>query len=170
LRATGDGRVSISESDARAVHATLEEAFADQWEPTPVSFDEWWRVQGIGFDPGLWFVAEDVENIVGALIGRATVGEASIDDLGVRAPWRRRGLGRLLLLASFAEFQRRGVRRVELNVDSESLTNATRLYERAGMRVVSEFDHFEKIVGAPVSRREDCSWLGPLPRRTGKLA
>jgi ribosomal protein S18 acetylase RimI-like enzyme len=53
----------------------------------------------------------------------------------VRRPWRNRGLGLALLRHAFAEFQRRGVRKVSLSVDAESITGAPRLYGRAGMRV-----------------------------------
>ena len=49
--------------------------------------------------------------------------------------WRKRGLGLALLRQAFAEFYRHGWTQVGLDVDSESETGATRLYERAGMRV-----------------------------------
>jgi ribosomal protein S18 acetylase RimI-like enzyme len=52
----------------------------------------------------------------------------------VLRPWRRRGLGLALLRHSFQEFFRRGRRKVGLGVDASSLTGATRLYEKAGMR------------------------------------
>ena len=56
--------------------------------------------------------------------------------LGVRRPWRKRGLGLALLLHSFSAFHRRGQRRVSLGVDAGSLTGALRLYERAGSYTV----------------------------------
>ena len=49
-----------------------------------------------------------------------------------------------LLRHSFREFDRRGTPCVGLSVDAASLTGATRLYERAGMRVVRKFDRYEK--------------------------
>jgi mycothiol synthase len=57
-----------------------------------------------------------------------------VSELAVRCPWRRQGLGLALLRRAFAEFYSRGRRKVALAVDSQSLTGATRLYERAGMR------------------------------------
>jgi len=62
----------------------------------------------------------------------------------VRRPWRRKGLGLALLLHSFGEFYRRGRRRVGLGVDAQSLTGATRLYEKAGMRVARVYNTYEK--------------------------
>jgi hypothetical protein len=44
-----------------------------------------------------------------------------------------------LLLRSFAEFYQRGMHKVGLNVDAESLTGANRVYERAGMRTVNQY-------------------------------
>jgi mycothiol synthase len=67
-----------------------------------------------------------------------------ISTLGVRRPWRRRGLGQALLLTAFNEFYRRGEKIVALSVDAASQTGATRLYERAGMCVYQEFTLYEK--------------------------
>ena len=58
-----------------------------------------------------------------------------IPSLGVRRPWRRRGIGLALLRHAFEEFGRRGKRAVGLGVDAESVTGAVELYERAGMHV-----------------------------------
>ena len=69
---------------------------------------------------------------------------AWVHVLGVRRPWRRRGLGLALLLRVFAEFYARGERRAVLQVDSENETGATRLYERAGMSVARFSDLYEK--------------------------
>lgn len=51
-----------------------------------------------------------------------------------------------LLLASFGEFRRRGARRASLGVDAANESGATRLYERAGMRVLFRFDRYEKAL------------------------
>ena len=48
------------------------------------------------------------------------------------------------LYHSFGEFYRRGVHKVSLGVDSQSLTGATRLYERAGMHIELSYDAYEK--------------------------
>jgi len=93
------------------------------------------------FDRTLWFLARSVND--GAIAGLclcspATAGDettAYVQNLGVRPAWRRRGLGRALLLHAFGEIHRRGTTKVTLHVDAESLTGATRLYESVGMRV-----------------------------------
>jgi ribosomal protein S18 acetylase RimI-like enzyme len=64
--------------------------------------------------------------------------------LGVRRPWRKRGLGLALLNHAFGEFYLRGKRKAGLGVDAENLTGALKLYEKAGMHVHKQFDMFEK--------------------------
>jgi ribosomal protein S18 acetylase RimI-like enzyme len=59
-----------------------------------------------------------------------------VQSLGVRKPWRGRGIARNLLLHAFGEFRRRGKRGAALDADAHSLTGATRLYESVGMREV----------------------------------
>jgi hypothetical protein len=48
-----------------------------------------------------------------------------------------------LLQFSFNEFYRRGKKRAGLGVDASSLTNATRLYEKAGMQVTKQYDTYQ---------------------------
>ncbi|MGH2515177.1 MAG: GNAT family N-acetyltransferase, partial [Ktedonobacterales bacterium] len=88
--------------------------------------------------------AMDGDQIAGFSLCRPEEGMGWVDDLGIRRPWRRRGLALALLLASFGEFYRRGERVVGLSVDAQSLTGATRLYEKAGMRPSREWKVFEK--------------------------
>jgi mycothiol synthase len=64
--------------------------------------------------------------------------------LGVRSPWRRRGLGRALLLHAFAQSRLHGLVLAGLGVDAESLAGAHRLYESVGTHVAMRFDIYEK--------------------------
>jgi mycothiol synthase len=140
---------TVGDEDMEAVYETHQETFEDSWEHTRDSYDEWrhW-LHGEGFDPSLWFLAEADREPAGVSLCRlydgVEPGLGWVSVLGVRRPWRRRGLGRALLLHSFHELGRRGCRAVGLGVDAESLTGANRLYENAGMRVVRRSDFYEK--------------------------
>ncbi|MFL5931039.1 MAG: GNAT family N-acetyltransferase [Gaiellaceae bacterium] len=135
--------------DDERVYEVQEETFADQADAEPMSYEEWrhWSFRE-PFDPDLWFVAEDGGDVAGILLARSeragdeTLGWVSV--LGVRRPWRRRGLGRALLLHSFHALRARGKPRAGLGVDGSNPTGAVRLYEAAGMRVVRRNDHWEK--------------------------
>jgi ribosomal protein S18 acetylase RimI-like enzyme len=90
----------------------------------------------------------DNGNAAGVLLAELrTAGDPElgyVDVLGVRRPWRQRGIGLALLQHSFREFYRRGTHKVCLGVDTESLTGATRLYEKAGMRVARRYVDYQK--------------------------
>lgn len=135
---------TFRDEDGRAFHAAAGEAFAEEWGFHSLPFDEWWGMRK-DEDKSLWFVIRDdgeiaaVERCEGERHGGGYVGM-----VGVRKPWRRRGLGRALLLHAFGEFRARGFERASLGVDSENPTGATRLYESVGMRVESEHVTFEK--------------------------
>jgi ribosomal protein S18 acetylase RimI-like enzyme len=142
----------LHERDARAVHAAIQEAFADHWGSRPQSWDDWARERfgRTSHDPTLWFVARADGEIAGAILAswKRNGDWGYIDTLGVRRPWRRRGVAEALLLTAFRELCRRGERRVALGVDAESPTGATRLYERVGMRIFWRAVVWEKELSA----------------------
>jgi mycothiol synthase len=134
-------------TDAPGFHQALGESFEDEWGFHHPAFEEWKRerLEAPETDTSLWFVVRDGAEI--AAVARCDPrheGGGWIGALGVRKPWRRRGIGLALLQHVFAEFHRRGEAHVGLGVDTENPTSATRLYERAGMRVVNEDVVFEK--------------------------
>jgi ribosomal protein S18 acetylase RimI-like enzyme len=91
----------------------------------------------------------DGEQIAGiSLCGIEKTSDAWVQTLGVLRSWRRQGLALALLQHSFREFYKRGLHTVYLAVDAQSLTGATRLYERAGMHIVRQNDRYEKELRA----------------------
>ena len=138
---------TLEPGEERAFKAALDEAFAEEWNFVPQPFEEWAerRINVPDFDPTLWFVVREADEIAAVLRGDPERGGAGwVGALGVRPGWRRRGLGLGLLRHAFAEFYRRGLSRVGLGVDAENPTGATRLYERAGMHITYEAVAFEK--------------------------
>jgi mycothiol synthase len=134
-------------ADAVAFHAALEEAFASEWWHRAQPFEEFRekRLARERFDPSLWFVAWDGDEIAGGILGDWKRFDAGwISEVFVRERWRRRGLGLALLRHAFGAFYARGERRCALGVDTRNPTGARRVYERAGMRVLRQADVFEK--------------------------
>jgi mycothiol synthase len=138
----------FEETDAVAFHAALEEAFADHWEHHPESFEEWWaRQRGRrNFDPSLWFLIRDGDEIAAACRNEDRADGGYIGSLGVRRAWRGKGFGKALLLHSFRAFHARGRRRVALGVDASNPTGATELYKGVGMHAEQEFVVYEKLL------------------------
>jgi mycothiol synthase len=130
----------------RHVYLAHEEAFRDHWGHTPHPYEFWQgRMHGQeDFDPTLWFIAWDGDEVAGYSLCRFRNGIGWVNTLGVRRAWRKQGLGMALLQHSFGEFYKRGEKVIGLGVDASNPTGATRLYERAGMHVASEFVIYEK--------------------------
>jgi mycothiol synthase len=126
--------------DHRLVYETVIEVWQDTSDPWDESFEQWrhWTIESSAYDPTLWFLAFAGDEFAGFSLCRADATDPTagyVATLGVRRPWRRQGLGEALLLHSFDAFRSRGYTRATLGVDASSPTGATRLYERAGMRV-----------------------------------
>ena len=127
--------------DERIFYDLHQETFEDHWEHNePDPYDEWahWMLQPPMFDPDLWLLAEQDGEPAAIEINHPRpempdVGWVGI--LGVRRAWRRRGLGRALLLKAFHEFRARGYEHAGLGVDAASVTGATQaLRERRHAR------------------------------------
>lgn len=141
------------ERASRAVFEATDEAFQDHWGHVSGGFADWYQRQIVNqenFDPSLWFIAMDGNEIAGVSLCGYYLGDGIVDNLAVRRPWRRRGLGQALLHHTFGEFYRQDVHKVCLGVDSQNLTGAVRLYERAGMHVLLTYDHYEKELRAGI--------------------
>ncbi|MBN1483688.1 MAG: GNAT family N-acetyltransferase, partial [Chloroflexia bacterium] len=149
----------VRPGEERAVYSARRAAFQDHWgyieEPFEEGLARWlhdYTRADPYYEPSLWFFVEEA----GQVAAFAVCSPRTIDDdglgwislLGVLRPWRRRGLGLALLQHCFGEFFRRGIPKAGLGVDAGSLTGATRLYEKAGMRVVEEYVTYEKELRA----------------------
>jgi mycothiol synthase len=131
--------------DARAMYDALGDAFADEWGFVSMPFEDWNRRRIESSDTSLYFLAWDDLELAGvARCDPERRGMGWVGALGVRPTWRRRGLGRALLLHALGEFRRRGERRVGLGVDAANPTGATALYESVGMVVTTEDVVYER--------------------------
>jgi ribosomal protein S18 acetylase RimI-like enzyme len=142
---------SYEEGDERTFYEIHQETFEDVWEPIRETYEEWahWLFDGPDFVPELWFLALAGDDPAGFALchpyrTRSELGWIRI--LGVRRPWRRRGVGRALLRHAFRAFAERGMTHAGLGVDSTSPTGANKLYEGVGMHVTARFDISEKAV------------------------
>ena len=144
-------RPFVRGQDEQGTYQADEEAAEDKGYHTPLTYEGWakrMRMELESFDPGLWFLAFEGNEIAGVALNvyDAESNIGWVDHLSVRRAWRRRGIGRALLLHSFGEFYRRGIRHVKLNVDSKSLTNAPRLYQQVGMNTVQQYHIYTKEI------------------------
>jgi ribosomal protein S18 acetylase RimI-like enzyme len=144
-------RPFIKGQDEQATYQTDEEASKDKGYHNPLSYEAWVKRMGMdteSFDPGLWFLACENNDVAGVALNvfKKESNTGWVDHLSVRQAWRKRGIGKALLLHSFGEFYRRGIHQIKLSVDSKSLTNAPRLYESVGMQTVQQYHIYRKAI------------------------
>jgi mycothiol synthase len=130
----------------RAIWEAGQECFRDQHDyvvPIEESYQTW--VATPGLDPSLWLVAWDGDQIAGAAINVILEGAwGETDDLFVRRPWRKQGLGRALLVGSLHLFKARGLTTAGLGVDAENASGALGLYESVGYRPYQRLVSYRK--------------------------
>lgn len=147
------------EEQFKAIYLADAEAFQDHYgfvPEDPVKGFERFRYHFIGtkktFDPSIWFLAMDGEEIAGICLCRKYSHEDKemgwVSSLGVRRKWRKRGIGKALLKHCFLAYWERGFKKVGLGVDADSLTGAVYLYESVGMKVTRRYDSYTKELRA----------------------
>lgn len=136
--------------DDRAVWEVIQDSFRNHWGWIPRPFERWLstRERRSDYVPGLWQLALVDGEVVGAVLPFGYRHYGWVLELGVRDRWRGRGIGLVLLRTAFRELWRRGHTQIGLEVDAANETGATRLYERAGMRVTRRYDTYERRLDA----------------------
>ena len=94
--------------------------------------------------PELWQIAWDGDQVAGqvrSFINRQENAEQGrlrgyTEFISVGRPWRRRGLAQALILRSLRILKEQGMTEAALNVDTENISGALRLYERCGFHPV----------------------------------
>jgi len=143
------------ETELEKLVALDQEAFRDHWGHVERPFDEevrgwqeWIQELGSDLDPSLWFVARAGDELAGYVVCEPEIpGDTAcgyVSGFAVRAMYRKRGLGLALLHHAFRELKHRGKTAVELDMDSENLTGASRVYARAGMVPIRQMLLYEK--------------------------
>ncbi|GIH09212.1 hypothetical protein Rhe02_72790 [Rhizocola hellebori] len=115
-------------------YSLMEAAFADSLDHNTRTYQQWldrWVTdQAVRWDE--WLVALVEGSLAGALQSKSG-DEGWINNLGVLARYRRRGVGRALLAEAFRIYAAKGYPKAGLGVDLENPTRAIKLYTGVGM-------------------------------------
>ncbi|MFP5341302.1 MAG: GNAT family N-acetyltransferase [Candidatus Limnocylindria bacterium] len=134
----------LTRDQHRVVFEAEAEAFRDHWNwREPTEEDAALTYGRSEFDPDLWVVAWDGDEVAGVAQGwiwadeNAALGVARgwLEHISVRRPWRRRGLARALTTEAMRRFAAAGMTDAMLGVDAASPTGALGLYESLGFTV-----------------------------------
>jgi mycothiol synthase len=123
----------------RAFYAAHMEAFRDHYGYQQRGFDEYlaMSVRASSFLPGLSLLALDGDEIAGYVLSYrdGDPDRLYVGQVGVRRPWRKRGLAGGLLVEVLRLAAAAGLKTAALGVDATSPTGAVGVYERAGFTV-----------------------------------
>ena len=132
------------------------EAFQDHWggfDDSDESLQRW--LGRPDFDPTLWVVAFDGDEVAGASINAISHDENAalgvkrgwLHSVFTRRRWRRRGLAGALVARSLALIKERGMDTGILGVDADNPTSALGVYERVGFAVEERSTAWRKPLG-----------------------
>jgi mycothiol synthase len=133
------------------------EAFEDHWGGfnfNEAVFEE--ILEDPNFDPSLYVVAWDGDEIAGAVINALPLSENKalgrhrgwLESVFVRRPWRKRGLAGALVARSLVVLREAGMDHALLGVDADNPTGALGVYERAGFVVMRRSTAYRKSMEA----------------------
>jgi ribosomal protein S18 acetylase RimI-like enzyme len=137
-----------------AIWAADQEAFRDAWGFGQATESDYQRFldDPVQSDTSLWRIAWDGDQVAGQVRSYINPVENErfgrlrgyTESISVRRPWRRRGLARALIAASFPLLRARGMSEAALGVDTENHSGALRVYEGCGFRPVSRNATYRK--------------------------
>jgi ribosomal protein S18 acetylase RimI-like enzyme len=143
-------------SEMKQIYELDQACFKDHWGHVERPFEQGFAlfktyyVDEPFYCPDLWFLIEKENEMVGMVLGTqaSSYGEdfGWVSLLGVKREFRQLGLGQALLYQAFGAIKALGSKTVGLSVDAQSLTGATRLYEKVGMTVSETYARFEKVL------------------------
>ncbi len=132
---------------ARAVYAADTEAFAGHYATQVHDYERWAarHVERSTFLPELCVLVFDGDELAGYLVPQrgADPGTVYVGHLGVRKPWRRRGIAGCMVTTLLAAAAGAGWHSVRLQVDADNADDATRIYERFGFTATTRTVTYE---------------------------
>lgn len=135
---------------SEAVRTAHVAAFADHWGSAPIDAETWqlWTTSHTS-RPEHSTIALDPDGTVlaYAITSEDRPGVLHVALVGTRPEARGRGLARAVLARTLASGAEAGFVGAALEVDAESLTGATRLYEAVGFERAHVYATYEKSVG-----------------------
>ncbi len=123
-----------------------EQASDDNNEDEPVIDSSYSNAQGY------CFIAFNDDEVAGGILCNAKLVEFSntgrVGSVFTNPKFRRKGVGKNLMLSAFNAFYQNGMRRVILDTDSQSFTDSSKFYTSLGMQIYRREFLYEKEIRA----------------------
>ncbi len=147
----------ITEEDYRKVWDASKEAFMGQPWSDPKLWDEahyrqWLKLPQ--FEPGLWQIAWDGDEVVGSVQSFIDVEEnrafgrrrGHTERVFVAPSWRGKGVAKALLARSLRLLKEKGMTEATLDTEEANVHEAYKVYQRMGFETVHQFTFYEKPI------------------------
>jgi mycothiol synthase len=133
----------LQPSELPALFESMNGCYSDHAFGEVLCYEDWAKEQR---DLTTWHVAWDERT--GEVAGQVQVlirdGRPEIEEVSVRAPYRRRGLARALIAAGLDALRAKGIAAVRLRTVYENPQQAWRVYQSVGFRVLKRFPRYRK--------------------------
>jgi mycothiol synthase len=108
------------------------------------------RVKSLGLEQGITWAAWHGNEVVGTVLCEIARGRGAVEQFGIVSGWRRRGIGKALLVQAVRSLERQGVSTVRVHTTADNAFGARALYESVGFRVVKQQGCYRKPVWAVI--------------------
>ncbi|MBL8100984.1 MAG: GNAT family N-acetyltransferase [Anaerolineales bacterium] len=144
------------DNDWELVGPVMDAAFTDHWasyslpqmEAEQEELEEAPQDFSYSNSEGYCFIMRAGDEIAGGILCNAKLVEhkntGRIGSVFVHPNYRRRGVGKALMLAAFSAFHQNNVRRIILDTDSQSFTDSSKFYTSLGMNIYRREFLYEK--------------------------
>jgi mycothiol synthase len=147
----------VTMDQVKQIWAADVEAFQDHWggfDSSDASLQRW--LESDSFDPTLWVVAWDGDEVAGGNINAIHPEENEaigiergwLHSVFTRRQWRKRGLATALIARSLVLLKERQMAQGVLGVDAANPSGALGLYERIGFRTIERSSAWRKPLEA----------------------
>jgi mycothiol synthase len=133
----------LEREDLPALFHSMNECYADHPFSEVPDYAAWAQKQS---DLTTWHVAwhERSGQMAAQVQALLRKGLAELEEVSVRAPYRRQGLARALIVRALQAQREQGVSQARLRTVAENPQQAWRLYEGLGFRVLKRFPRYRK--------------------------
>jgi ribosomal protein S18 acetylase RimI-like enzyme len=104
------------------------------------------RINSSGLDQGITWAAWHGDEVVATVLCEIARGRGAVEQFGVVKAWRRRGIGKALLVRALRSLEKQGVSTVRVHTPTDNAYGSRKLYESVGFRLVKQQGFYRKLV------------------------
>jgi mycothiol synthase len=104
------------------------------------------RINSPGLGQGITWAAWQGHEIVATALCEIARGRGAVEQFAVLKGWRRRGIGKALLIQALRSLQKQGISTVRVHTPTDNAYGARTLYESVGFHLVKQQGFYRKQV------------------------